>query len=124
LLQLLWKSDHRRKVVFYAVAARHRVAFIAIRNETFTMNDQPVASDQSAQISQMSFEQALSQLDTIVRRLESGDVELDAAVGAFEQGVLLKRHCETKLAAARERVEKITSAPDGTKTLSPLPEMK
>ena len=75
------------------------------------------------EIAQMSFEQALAGLETIVRRLESGDVELDAAVGAFERGVLLKRHCERKLAEARERVEQITRTPEGGIGIAPLPEM-
>ena len=76
-----------------------------------------------ADIAPMSFEEALAGLEAIVRRLESGDVELDAAVGAFERGVLLKRHCEQKLAAARERVEQITRTPDGGIGAAPLPEM-
>lgn len=55
----------------------------------------------------MSFEQALSELEDIVRRLEDGDVELDAAIAAYERGALLKRHCESKLKQAEERVRKI-----------------
>ncbi len=88
------------------------------------MTETTASTAQHPAISDMSFEQALAQLDAIVRRLESGDVELDAAVGAFEQGVQLKRHCETKLAEARERVEQITKAPDGSIGTSPLPSME
>ncbi len=83
---------------------------------------QPAEAGTPAEIAQMSFEQALAGLEAIVRRLESGDVELDAAVGAFERGVLLKRHCEQKLAEARERVEQITRTPEGIGT-APLPEI-
>ncbi|MGE4528793.1 MAG: exodeoxyribonuclease VII small subunit [Rhodospirillaceae bacterium] len=75
-------------------------------------------------IAEMSFEQALAGLEAIVRRLDSGEVELDAAVDAFERGVQLKRHCEKKLAEARERVEQITQAPDGSLGLAPLPDME
>ncbi|MBN2751991.1 MAG: exodeoxyribonuclease VII small subunit [Rhodospirillaceae bacterium] len=85
------------------------------------MAEQPPIPDD---VAAMSFEQALAGLETIVRRLDSGDVELDAAVGAFERGVLLKRHCEKKLSEARERVEQITQAPDGTLGVSPLPDME
>jgi exodeoxyribonuclease VII small subunit len=79
---------------------------------------------ESTDIATMSFEEAMAGLETIVRRLETGEVELDAAVGAFERGVLLKRHCEKKLAEARERVDQITRAPDGALGLAPLPEME
>jgi len=75
-------------------------------------------------IAEMSFEQALAGLEAIVRRLDSGEVELDAAVGAFERGVLLKRHCEKKLAEARERVDQITQGADGSLGLAPLPDME
>jgi exodeoxyribonuclease VII small subunit len=88
------------------------------------MTETTASAANHAAISDMSFEQALAQLDAIVRRLEAGDVELDAAVGAFEQGVQLKRHCEAKLSEARERVEQITKAPDGSMTTSPLPPME
>jgi len=86
--------------------------------------DQTQVKEIPAEIAAMSFEQALAKLDTIVRRLESGDVELDAAVVAFEEGVLLKRHCEAKLAEAKERVDQITLAPNGAQTLTPLPDME
>ena len=88
------------------------------------MTETPTPSAESAAIQDMSFEQALSRLDAIVRRLETGDVELDAAVGAFEQGVQLKRHCEAKLAEARERVEQITQTPEGDITTTPLPPLE
>ncbi len=88
------------------------------------MADTPVVPDEPADVASLSFEEAMAGLETIVRRLESGEVELDAAVGAFERGVLLKRHCERKLAEARERVDQITRAPDGTPGLSPLPDME
>ena len=58
----------------------------------------------------LSFEQAMKELEDIVRRLESGQVKLDEAVAAYERGAALKRHCESKLAEARTKVEKITGA--------------
>ena len=61
-------------------------------------------------IATMSFEQAMKELEDIVRRLESGQVTLDEAVTAYERGAALKRHCESKLQEARTKVEKITGA--------------
>ena len=50
----------------------------------------PPANDVSA----LSFEQAMKELEDIVRRLESGQVKLDEAVSAYERGAALKAHCE------------------------------
>lgn len=66
----------------------------------------------------LSFEQALAELEDIVRRLEAGDVELDAAISAYERGALLKRHCESKLRQAEERVRKIQLDGDGEARIS------
>ncbi len=68
----------------------------------------------------MTFEQALAALEDIVRQLESGRVELDQSVGAYERGVALKRHCEAKLQDARMKVERITLGPDGTPGSAPF----
>lgn len=64
--------------------------------------------------STLSFEDALSELERIVRQLEEGKGRLDDAIDAYTRGVQLKRHCETKLAEAQARVERIALAPDGT----------
>jgi len=61
-------------------------------------------------IAAMGFEEAMKELEDIVRDLESGQVKLDDAVKAYERGAALKKHCETKLADARMKVEKITGA--------------
>ena len=61
-------------------------------------------------VSALSFEQAMKELEDIVRRLESGQVKLDEAVSAYERGAALKAHCESKLAEARTKVEKITGS--------------
>jgi exodeoxyribonuclease VII small subunit len=55
----------------------------------------------------MSFEQALAELEQIVARLESGQAPLEDSIRLYERGAALKAHCETRLAAARLRVEKI-----------------
>jgi len=64
-------------------------------------------SDKSAEISGLSFETALAELEEIVRQLEQGKSSLEDAIGAYERGAELKKHCEAKLSEARARVEKI-----------------
>ncbi|NQV57743.1 MAG: exodeoxyribonuclease VII small subunit [Rhodospirillales bacterium] len=64
-------------------------------------------------ISKMSFEAALAELEDIVGSLEQGESQLDGAIKAYERGTELKKHCEAKLKAARERVEKINLGADG-----------
>ena len=61
----------------------------------------------------LSFEQALAQLDEIVRKLETGKVDLDESINIYSRGTLLKRHCEAKLRAAEDKVQKIVIGPDG-----------
>ena len=61
----------------------------------------------------LSFEQALAQLDEIVRKLETGKVDLDQSINIYSRGTLLKRHCEAKLRAAEDKVQKIVIGPDG-----------
>jgi exodeoxyribonuclease VII small subunit len=58
----------------------------------------------------LGFEEAMKELEKIVRDLESGQVKLDDAVKAYERGAALKQHCESKLQEARTKVEKITGA--------------
>ena len=72
-----------------------------------------------AEIAALSFEDALNELEQIVRRLETGNAKLDEAIGAYERGALLKRHCEAKLREAQMRVEKIVVGPDGALVAEP-----
>lgn len=67
-------------------------------------------ADKTPDVSALSFEQAMKELEDIVRRLESGQVKLDEAVSAYERGAALKAHCESKLAEAKTKVEKITGS--------------
>ncbi|MGH6618282.1 MAG: exodeoxyribonuclease VII small subunit [Alphaproteobacteria bacterium] len=72
-----------------------------------------------ADIQTMSFEDALKELEGIVRNLESGSGQLDAAIDAYERGAALKKHCEAKLREAQARIEKITVAADGAVSSEP-----
>jgi exodeoxyribonuclease VII small subunit len=70
-------------------------------------------------IAAMSFEDALAELEQIVRRLEAGQVKLDEAIRFYERGALLKRHCEEKLEEAQQRVDRIVVGADGTVVARP-----
>ena len=74
----------------------------------------------STSINGMSFEDALAELEKIVTALESGKAPLEDSINAYERGMALKLHCENKLAAAQEKIEKITLAPDGTPKTEPF----
>lgn len=67
-----------------------------------------------ADISVLSFEDALAELERIVRQLEDGRAKLDDAITAYERGTALKRHCEGKLREAQAKIDRITIAADGT----------
>ena len=64
----------------------------------------------------LSFEAALGRLEEIVDRLEEGDLELEAALSAFEQGVALSRRCAEQLAQADRRIEVLIRESDGWQT--------
>ena len=70
-------------------------------------------------IAKLSFEDALEQLEDIVRELEEGSGELDASIKAYERGAHLKYHCESKLKEAQKRVEKVVLGSDGEAKLVP-----
>jgi len=70
----------------------------------------------ASDISGMTFEKALAELETIVAKLESGKVDLEESIKIYERGEALRKHCETKLAEAEARIEKITLSPQGKPT--------
>ncbi len=59
-------------------------------------------------VQQMSFEQAMKELEQIVAKLERGDVELQESISIYERGEALRNHCDKLLKQAEARVEKIT----------------
>ncbi|MCO4318481.1 exodeoxyribonuclease VII small subunit [Phyllobacterium sp. 21LDTY02-6] len=76
------------------------------------MADAPNNSD----IAAMSFEQALDQLEKIVDDLERGDVPLEQSILIYERGEALKKHCDSLLKAAEDKVQKIRLGRDGQPT--------
>ncbi len=65
-------------------------------------------------VSTLTFEKALAELENIVEKLESGKVDLEQSISIYERGEALKKHCEKLLKDAEARIEKITLKPDGT----------
>ena len=70
-------------------------------------------------LSTLSFEKALAELEGIVQKLESGEAELEESIALYERGAALKAHCEAKLKGAQEKIEKIVA--DGDKALKAEP---
>jgi len=64
----------------------------------------------------LSFEKALAELEEIVRKLESGEAELEQSIALYERGAALKAHCEAKLKSAQEKIEKIVVGEAGPKS--------
>ncbi len=75
----------------------------------------------ASDVSALTFEQAVEELEKIVAALERGDVPLDRSIEIYERGEALKKHCETLLSAAENRIEKIrldrAGKPQGTEPL-------
>jgi exodeoxyribonuclease VII small subunit len=66
-----------------------------------------------SEIAEMTFEQALAELESVVTRLERGDVALDESIALYERGAALRARCQQKLAEAEEKVSKITLGDGG-----------
>lgn len=64
-------------------------------------------------IENMTFEEALAELEVIVRKIDTGQESLDLAIKSFERGINLKNYCEAKLKEARLKIEKITKLESG-----------
>ena len=79
-------------------------------------NDEtPIPTD----IAKLNIEEALAELEDIVQRLEAGDVSLEESIDIYTRGAQLKRHCEAKLRAAEEKIEKVVLSPDGSVQAEP-----
>ncbi len=79
------------------------------------MSEQPT-NPAEAELAALSFEDALRELEAVVRQLESGDVPLDRSIALYERGEQLRTHCETRLASAKARIEAIMLDGNGKPT--------
>lgn len=75
-------------------------------------------------IENLSFEAALTELETIVRDLESGKAALADSIAAYERGTALKQYCETKLREAQSKIEKISVNSDGSLSTTAVAEQE
>jgi exodeoxyribonuclease VII small subunit len=75
------------------------------------------AKDELPPVQSLSFEQALDELDALVRRMESGELALEESIGAYRRGAQLAQHCQARLAAAEQEISKLDG--DVLKPLDP-----
>lgn len=75
---------------------------------------------QNKEIESLNFEDALSELENIVRSLGEGQTPLEKSIESYERGIALKKHCAAKLREAQEKIEKITVEKDGSVSTQPL----
>ena len=71
-------------------------------------------------VEEMSFEDAMRELEKVVSDLERGDVPLEQSIALYERGAQLKQRCQTKLKEAEEKVALITQEGDGNIGLKPI----
>ena len=67
-------------------------------------------------VEEMTFEDAMRELEQVVGQLERGDVPLEESIKLYERGAALKKRCEDRLKAAEEKVEAITADAEGNAT--------
>ena len=70
-------------------------------------------------VDKLSFEEALAELESIVKKLETGEAPLEESIAIYERGAALKAHCETKLKSAELKVEQIVQGSDGKVVTEP-----
>ncbi len=109
-------ADYQAGTVSALVPVARPAYTPAVVNQERFMAEAKIPAD----IAAPSFEDALAELEKIVKQLEGGQGKLDDAIKSYERGAFLKRHCETKLREAQAKVEKIVLAADGTPGTKPL----
>jgi exodeoxyribonuclease VII small subunit len=75
-----------------------------------------MAENNQMDVTRLSFERAIEELEFIVKRLEEGKVPLEESVAIYERGEALKRRCEELLRQAEARVDRITTDSNGQVT--------
>ena len=75
-----------------------------------------MAETRTKPVDKMTFEEALGELEAIVRQLETGDVELEKSIAIYERGAALRAHCEGRLRSAELKVEQIVQGASGPAT--------
>lgn len=82
-----------------------------------------MTDESSKDIAEMSFEDALEELESIVGKLEAGEAPLDESIALYARGDKLRAQCEARLKAAQARIDKLQidadGRPAGTEPLDP-----
>jgi exodeoxyribonuclease VII small subunit len=81
-----------------------------------TNGQNTMADAKDKSVEKMSFEDALAELEGIVKQLEAGEVELEKSIAIYERGAALKAHCESRLKSAELKVEQIVQGASGVTT--------
>ena len=77
-------------------------------NKKSTKNSEPAPAEAGDDLADVSFETALVELESLVERMEAGDLSLEDSLAAFERGVKLTRHCQSALKNAELKVKVLT----------------
>lgn len=72
------------------------------------MNEKPV--------NEMSFEEAMAELDRVVAQMDRGEVSLEESIALYQRGKELEKRCEAKLKDAEEKIEQLTLDANGKPT--------
>lgn len=78
-----------------------------------------MAENKKKSVDKLSFEEALGELEAIVKDLETGNIELDKAIELYQRGVELKQHCSTRLDQAKLKVDKVIHEKGVAKEIEP-----
>ena len=100
-----------------ALGVLHRIGAYSNRERLVLTIGTPA---EQTDITALSFEAALRELEGIVKRMETGEAELEQAIADYARGMALKGHCERKLAHARMKVEKIVQGEEGKAATVPF----
>ena len=79
-----------------------------------------MAEDGLRPVTELSFEDALAELESVVGRLETGEVPLEESIALYARGAELRAHCEERLKAAEAKVAEIAQGPDGSLRARPV----
>ena len=89
---------------------------MSLRQRECAFRESNMAENTQPDVKKLSFERAIEELESIVKRLEDGKVPLEESVAIYERGEALKRRCEELLRQAEARVDKITTDANGQPT--------
>ena len=89
---------------------------MSLRQRECAFRESNMAENTQPDVKKLSFERAIEELESIVKRLEDGKVPLEESVAIYERGEALKRRCEELLRQAEARVDKITTDSNGQPT--------